>query len=1367
MSLKQLCHRRAVLIEKLATYVEDVSDECIDYERLLVRRQEVEAANGKFEELQDGIEEQLLKKDDVEALELESQVRRTFNRDWENLLVKLRTLISKAKTNESESSSSSHQRHQVHAGKVNFKSYDPEFETVSNFLHRLDVYLDLISCSDEHNKALVLLNSLDPRVHKDLCATILPSDPKDKSYEELSSILKNLLDGQKNIYVEQHKFISRVQSDSESVQEYCVALRNMTVNLETFSLVKNVQSKSGQHFNSEPNRGRRAGKTNVQCFRCGRKNHNSGSCFYVKSTCRSCGKVGHLAKCCKSRNDTSVHEVDNLSDHERSDTEEINCINSHDYVKIRSTDKMFVSLLVDGVPLEMELDTGAAVSSISHEDFNRHFPDKRIFKTNLKLKTYTGEVFAPKGVAYVKVKHREDVFHAKLNVIQAKVSTILGREWLREMKINWAEDVKSVEGHKEPNSLEDLLAEFQELFSDAIECIPNHQADFHMKEVVKPIFVKARSVPYALRPKVEDEIKRLEGLKIIERTEHSEWGTPVVPVLKKSGQVRLCADYKVTLNKFVMDERYPIPRIEDIFMKMKGGKVFCTLDIHQAYLHMGMTEEAAKMQTLSTHIGSFKVNRLMFGVKVAPGIWQRFMDSILFNIDGVACFFDDIIIQGATYEECFKRLRTVFETLKAHKLTLTKDKCVFFKPSISYLGHVINEHGLLKSNDKIEAIQDAPSPTNQKELKSFLGLLNYYHKFIPQLATKISPLNALLRKYQKFQWTTECEEAFQNVKKEIASDTVLVHFDSNLPVSLATDASPVGLGAVLSHRLPDGTEKPIAFASRVLTTSEKNYSQIDKEATAIYWGVKKFYDFVYGRKFTLITDHKPLVSIFNPNKMLPSVTASRLFNYAHFLSGFDYDIVYRKTGDHGNADFLSRFPTGKCKEDIDSASFFQMNQISSIPVKYEEILSHTRTDPDLSKIVNALEQGTSLKSLGYEDNQFTLEHGCLLRGQQVVIPSALRKRVLDELHTAHQGIVKMKALARSYCYWSGMDKEIERVARSCSSCSVNANENAKVEVHPWELPDGAWQRIHIDFAGPIKGQMILVIVDAYSKWTELFVTKTTTSTWVINKLRQLFTCFGLPVTLVSDNGSQFTSKEFEDFLREQGISHLTSAPYHPSSNGLAERGVQSMKQSLRKMSEDGGTLESKIQNFLIQYRRSPHSSTGVSPFEAMFGRPMRNTLTLMKKVPKNTSRNTRCVKRSFPIGTMVQYRNYQPGPKWFVGKVVKKIGQFNYLIKLRDGSTCKRHVDQMKSPDDQYWRSRLSPWLGQSRNEGGLWWPVLALQVGIMRPLLEYLAAGGRHSGSHHLHLPQHLCRQSVPRSDLLLIYLYSEPSGRLSTNHR
>ncbi|KAL1447396.1 hypothetical protein WDU94_003624 [Cyamophila willieti] len=844
---------------------------------------------------------------------------------------------------------------------------------------------------------------------------------------------------------------------------------------------------------------------------------------------------------------------------------------------------MFLSVIVDNVPLKMELDTGAAVSTISLEEFKRCFPEKRFFKTNLKLRTYTNEEFAPRGVAYVVVKHKEDEFHSKLYVISDKVSTILGREWLREMQ-NWSEDIKHVDGNK-VYKLDDLLSEYNELFSESIECIPNYKAQFQMKENVSPIFIKPHTVPYALRSKVEDEIKRLEALGIIERTEHSDWGTPVVSALKKSGQVRLCADYKVTLNQYVMDERYPIPRIEDLFMKMRGGKVFCTLDIHQAYLHMEMTEEAARMQTLSTHIGVFKVNRLMFGVKVAPGIWQKFMDSMLCEMDGVACFFDDIIIQGSTYEECFVRLSSVLKKLREHKLSLTKEKCVFFKSSISYLGHVINEHGLLKSNDKIKAIQDAPSPRNQKEVKSFLGLLNYYHKFIPQLATKVSPLNDLLRKYQKFRWTPQREKAFQSVKREIASDTVLVHFDPSLPVSLATDASPVGLGAVLSHKLPDGTEKPIAFASRTLSKSERNYSQIDKEATGIYWGIKKFYDF---------------------------------------------------------------------------------------------LLSHTKSDPELNKIVKALEEGTSLRSLGYEDSQFTLEQGCLLRGQQVVIPKTLRKRILDELHTAHQGMVKMKSLARSYCYWPGMDKEIETLVRACSSCSVNANEDAKVDIHPWQLPQGPWQRIHIDLAGPIKGQMIMVVVDAYTKWTELFVTKTTTSTWVISKLKQLFTCFGLPVTLVSDNGAQFTSKEFEDFLKEVGISHLTTAPYHPSSNGLAERGVQTMKQSLRKMSEEHGTWESKVGKFLLQYRRTPHSSTGISPFEAMFGRPMRNVLTLIKNEEIASSVNKH-VKKTFHIGAKVQVRNYQPGPKWYMGKVIKKLGQFMYRVELCDGSICKRHVDQMRS----------------------------------------------------------------------------------------
>lgn len=414
--------------------------------------------------------------------------------------------------------------------------------------------------------------------------------------------------------------------------------------------------------------------------------------------------------------------------------------------------------------------------------------------------------------------------------------------------------------------------------------------------------------------------------------------------------------------------------------------------------------------------------------------------------------------------------------------------------------------------------------------------------------------------------------------------------------------------------------------------------------------------------------------------MLPNVTASRLFNYAHFLSGFDYDIVYRKTDDHGNADFCSRFPIGKSVDLLDSASLFQINQISSIPIKYEDIVLYTREDPELIKIVEALERGKSLKTLGYNDNECSLENDCLFRGLQVMIPRKLRERVLNELHAAHQGMVKMKSLARSYCYWPGMDKEIETLVRSCNSCSMNANEDAKVEVHPWDMPSGPWQRIHIDFAGPINGQMLFVIVDAFTKWTEIFITKTTTSSWVINKMKQLFITFGLPVTIVSDNGSQFTSHEFEDFLKNSGISHVTTAPYHPASNGLAERGVQSVKQSLRKMSEQGGSMETKLQEFLVQYRRTPHSTTGVSPFEAMFGRPMRNTLSLMRKDTINTMAGNkgRYIKKQFAIGSTVLFRNYQSNNKWKNGVIIKKLGRLHYIVKSNDGYTGKRHVNQLK-----------------------------------------------------------------------------------------
>lgn len=340
----------------------------------------------------------------------------------------------------------------------------------------------------------------------------------------------------------------------------------------------------------------------------------------------------------------------------------------------------------------------------------------------------------------------------------------------------------------------------------------------------------------------------------------------------------------------------------------------------------------------------------------------------------------------------------------------------------------------------MKALTHAKRPQNVNELRSFLGLVNYYNKFIKDLATTLHPLNKLLQKGKQFKWNEDCEHSYQKIKDIIVQDITLAHFKDNLPLVLATDASPVGLGAVISHRYPDGTERPIAFASRALTKTEERYSQIDKEATGIYWGLKKCFSYCYGRKFILVTDHKPLVSIFSPTKSLPSMSATRLFNYSHFLSGFDYSIEFRRTSDHGNADFLSRFPIDELKyTQVDQFDIFQMNQINAMYLNHKVVAEETSKDEELKKLVDALHSGQSIERFGYHDGELSLQRGCLLKGWRVIIPPSLKAHVLKELHYGHIGIVKTKALARSYCSWKGMDKDIDSMISTCKQCIEKQN----------------------------------------------------------------------------------------------------------------------------------------------------------------------------------------------------------------------------------------------------------------------------------------------------------------------------------------
>ena len=597
----------------------------------------------------------------------------------------------------------------------------------------------------------------------------------------------------------------------------------------------------------------------------------------------------------------------------------------------------------------------------------------------------------------------------------------------------------------------------------------------------------------------------------------------------------MCGDFKVSVNPVLLAEQYPLPPIEDIFANLAGGKHFSKLDLRQAYHQLEVTEESKKYLTINTHKGLFQYNRLVFGITSSPAIWQRAIDQVLQGVPGNQCILDDMLISGKTDEEHLENLESVLKRLQDAGLKANKEKCVFFKDRVQFCGHEIDKEGLHKTQEKIEAVVNAPRPENVSQLRSFLGLVNYYNRFLPNASSVLHPLHQLLEQNSKWQWTEQCEQAFTEAKRLITSEQVLTHYDPGLPVSLACDASPTGIGAVLSHVMLDGSERPVAFASRSLTKTERRYAQIDKEALSIVWGVKWFHVYLFGRQFTLLTDHKPLTSIFHPEKGVPAMTAARLQRYAMFLAGFDYKIEYKSTTKHCNADGLSRLPLqNKEREEteVDSSEVFHATQFEPLPVTSEAVARETRRDPVLARVYESVVKGWSVRVSGdkpyYERrNELTVHLGCILWGMRVVIPKKLQDRVLEELHDGHLGIVKMKALARSYVWWPNISGQLEELAKACSGCQHNQKMPTKAPLHPWEWATAPWQRIHIDYAGPFQNSMFLIVVDAHSKWLEVIPVRSTTSSSTIEVLRDLFARFGIPEQIVTDNGAQFVSEEFQ------------------------------------------------------------------------------------------------------------------------------------------------------------------------------------------------------------------------------------------------
>jgi hypothetical protein len=330
---------------------------------------------------------------------------------------------------------------------------------------------------------------------------------------------------------------------------------------------------------------------------------------------------------------------------------------------------------------------------------------------------------------------------------------------------------------------------------------------------------------------------------------------------------------------------------------------------------------------------------------------------------------------------------------------------------------------------------------------------------------------------------------------------------------------------------------------------------------------------LFGRRFTIVTDHMPLLGLLGEQKGIPAHAAARMQRWAIRMATYDYELEFRPTSRHGNCDSLSRLPLKQVFQEEAAVNSLMLDEETGTAVTAKDIARHSRSDAELGRVLRCLQAGAAidsedLLSFSRRQHELTIEQGCILWGGRVVIPTSLRPQILRELHQAHPGIGKMRALARSFVWWPGLDKELETAAKACQRCRENQADPPKAPVQSWPLPSSPWRRLHIDFAGQVNGRMYLVIVDAFSKWPEVMQMSSATASATIASLRQIFARLGLPSCVVSDNGPQFTSEEFAEFVKRNGIRHVTSAPFHPATNGQAERFVQVLKRHLRKA---GGT----------------------------------------------------------------------------------------------------------------------------------------------------------------------------------------------------